>query len=174
MKLSKLLLPLDFSEKSAAAAAYARALACRFQSELNIAHVFELSRIFMPMPEGGTSAEWYEDRKNHARRELHEFGADLFAGMPVESVLLEGGDTARAIVDLAHSRQIDLIVMPTHGYGVFRRFMLGSVTAKVLHDADCPVWTGVHLADSTVPGPIQFRKILCAIDFDSTGRSEAR
>jgi len=36
-------------------------------------------------------------------------------------------------------------MMPTHGLGGFRRFLLGSVTAKVLHDADCPVWTGVHL-----------------------------
>ncbi len=38
--------------------------------------------------------------------------------------------------------------MPTHGYGPFRRFILGSVTAKVLHDADCPVWTGVHLEEA--------------------------
>ena len=37
--------------------------------------------------------------------------------------------------------------MPTHGYGPFRRFILGSNTAKVLHDADCPVWTGVHVEE---------------------------
>ena len=34
--------------------------------------------------------------------------------------------------------------MPTHGFGPLRRFLLGSVAAKVLHDAQCPVWTSVH------------------------------
>jgi nucleotide-binding universal stress UspA family protein len=53
--------------------------------------------------------------------------------------------------------------MPTHGYGPFRRFILGSVTAKVLHDADCPVWTGVHLEADSV-SQIQFRKVVAAID----------
>jgi hypothetical protein len=36
---------------------------------------------------------------------------------------------------------MDLIVTPTHGYGLFRRFLFGSATLKVLHDAACPVWT---------------------------------
>ena len=54
--------------------------------------------------------------------------------------------------------------MPTHGYGPFRRYLLGSNTAKVLHDADCAVWTGVHLLEPPPAGSIPFRNILCAID----------
>jgi nucleotide-binding universal stress UspA family protein len=54
--------------------------------------------------------------------------------------------------------------MPTHGYGPFRQFILGSITAKVLHDADCPVWTGVHLEEAPQAEPMPFRNILCAID----------
>jgi nucleotide-binding universal stress UspA family protein len=38
--------------------------------------------------------------------------------------------------------------LPTHGLGAFRRSLIGSITAKVLHDAECPVWTGVHLAQA--------------------------
>jgi len=56
-----------------------------------------------------------------------------------------------------------LVVMPTHGYGPFRRFILGSNTAKVLHDADCPVWTGVHLEDAPAAG-ISVRRVICAVD----------
>ena len=41
-----------------------------------------------------------------------------------------------------------LVVMPTHGHGAFRRFVLCSVTAKTLHDLKCPILTGVHLDDS--------------------------
>jgi nucleotide-binding universal stress UspA family protein len=54
--------------------------------------------------------------------------------------------------------------MPTHGYGRFRRFILGSNTAKVLHDADCPVWTGVHMEDASAMPSIAIRNILCAVD----------
>jgi nucleotide-binding universal stress UspA family protein len=54
--------------------------------------------------------------------------------------------------------------MPTHGYGPFRRLLLGSVTSKVLHDADCPVWTGVHLEKHPSAEPLALSHILCAID----------
>jgi nucleotide-binding universal stress UspA family protein len=81
---------------------------------------------------------------------------------------------AHAIVDLAHSEKVDLIVMPTHGYGRFRRFILGSVTAKVLHDADCPVLTGVHVEQAAPLEPVFFRSILCAVDFDSSGERALR
>jgi nucleotide-binding universal stress UspA family protein len=54
--------------------------------------------------------------------------------------------------------------MPTHGYGPFRRFILGSNTAKVLHDADCPVWTGVHMEDAPTAPSIAVRNVLCAVD----------
>ena len=81
----------------------------------------------------------------------------------VDRVLVEG-DPAIEIVRAAHEGNFDLIVMPTHGYGPFRRFVLGSVTAKVLHDADCPVLTGAHLADLNPATPIFFRNIVCAVD----------
>ena len=54
--------------------------------------------------------------------------------------------------------------MPTHGYGPFRRFILGSNTAKVLHDADCPVWTGVHMEEAPPAASIPLRSVLCALD----------
>jgi nucleotide-binding universal stress UspA family protein len=67
-------------------------------------------------------------------------------------------------VEFAHNEHFDLIVMPTHGYGAFRRFILGSNTAKVLHDADSPVWTGVRLADAPAAPSISIHNILFAVD----------
>jgi nucleotide-binding universal stress UspA family protein len=173
MQLSKILLPIDFSERSAGAAHYAKALACRFHSSIYIAHVFELTELLPTNPETGLPAGWYEERKEQARRALDEFQAEEFRNMAVQRNLLEG-DVARQIVDLAHSEHADLIVMPTQGYGSFRRFILGSVTAKVLHDADCPVLTGVHLEHAPALAPVVFRNIMCAIDFDSTGERVLR
>ena len=76
-----------------------------------------------------------------------------------------GGRSGRARSSSTRTReQMDLIVMPTHGYGPFRRFILGSVTAKVLHDADCPVMTGVHLEEAPPIDTIAFRHVLVAVD----------
>jgi nucleotide-binding universal stress UspA family protein len=173
MQLSKILLPVDFSERSVEAAHYAKALACRFQSELTVAHVFELSDAIGIVPATGTYPEWQERRRAEMRRMLQEFHVEEFRNMAVQRVLLEG-DIAGAIVDLAHAEKMDLIVMPTHGYGRFRRFVVGSVTAKVLHDVDCPVLTGVHLPETPALEPIFFRNIVCAIDFDTAGERAFR
>src|SRR5215467_7356165 len=54
--------------------------------------------------------------------------------------------------------------MPTHGHGPFRRFLLGSNTARVLHDAHCPIWTGVHVDEAAVDDSAPFRHVLCAVD----------
>jgi nucleotide-binding universal stress UspA family protein len=83
-------------------------------------------------------------------------------------VLLHG-DPAMQIVDYARSNGSDLIMLSTHGYGPYRRFLLGSVTAKVLHDADCPVWTASHLEDAPPVEKISIRNILCAVALDSQG-----
>ena len=168
MQLSKILLPVDFSERCAEAAHYAKALACRFHSDLTIAHVFELSDAIGIGPATAAYPDWTEQRREEMRRMLQEFHSEEFRNMAVRRLLLEG-DVARSIVDFAHAETMDLVVMPTRGYGRFRRFIVGSVTGKVLHDADCPVLTGVHLPETPSLEPIFFRNIVCAIDFDTAG-----
>ena len=49
------------------------------------------------------------------------------------------GDPAFAILEQAHASQADLIVMGTHGRGGLSRFLMGSVSHSVLHQAACPV-----------------------------------
>ena len=49
------------------------------------------------------------------------------------------GDVASAIVDAARAEQVDLIIMSTHGYSGLTRWVLGSVTEKVLRSAPSPV-----------------------------------
>jgi hypothetical protein len=83
-------------------------------------------------------------------------------GIAVSRVLLRG-DPAHEIVRTARDRNVDLIVMSTHGYGAFYRFLLGSVTAKVLHESPCPVWTGAHL-EETPAREFSIRRVLCSVD----------
>ena len=163
--LSRILLPVDFSERSVGAAHYAGSLASHFGCELVLVHVlvppqYEFGAVDIA---GSMLAELCRDRVQQANTDLEGFLAAELANVRVRRIVLEG-DPSGAIVDFAHNQHCDLIVMPTHGYGPFRRFILGSNTAKVLHDADCPVWTGVHLEDAPSAFTIPIRNVLCAVD----------
>lgn len=165
---NKILFPIDFSERSISTARYVRTLGCRFRPGITLMHV-------LPPPAYGISgllmaAEAWEEQQRHAQQDVSEFAARELGPFRVHPMVLEG-DPATAIVEKAHSEGADLIVMATHGYGRFRRFILGSVTAKVLHDADCPVWTGAHMP--AVPAVEQasqqapIRQVVCAVDLSA-------
>lgn len=163
LNLAKILLPVDFSERSIAAAQYAGALACERQSEIIMLHV-----VPNEYPVSGFEApvelpNWWSERLAAARTRLDSFMADEFRRIPVKRRTLDG-DPAFRITEVARAEGVNLIVMPTHGYGPFRRFLLGSVTAKVLHDADCPVLTSAHIKTDAPPQPRTFRNVLCALD----------
>jgi nucleotide-binding universal stress UspA family protein len=163
--LGRIVLPVDFSERSAGAARYVHPLATRFASEVTLLHVLPPPHYeFSALEVGGTVLnELFASRLAQVGRELDEYLVEELAGVNVKRLLLEG-DPARKIVEYVSSANADIIVMPTHGYGSFRRFILGSVTAKVLHDADCPVWTGVHLEGASAAVFSEMRKVVCAVD----------
>ncbi len=164
--LSKILLPVDFSERSAGAAHCAQALAAHFGSEILLLHVLTPPPCDLgPLDAGGTMlTDLYRCRSEQVSKDLAAFEAGELAGLTVRRVMREG-DPAQAIVALAHEEAAGMIVMPTHGFGPFRRFILGSNTAKVLHDADCPVWTGVHMEAALPAGKcLPLGHIVCAVD----------
>ncbi|MGA8593461.1 MAG: universal stress protein [Bryobacteraceae bacterium] len=152
--ISKILIPIDFSERCLGAARFAIPLAERFHSEITLLHVAPA-----PGPDWNVNAE----REERANRQLRDFLCAAFAHLDAKRVLREGSP-AQEIVAYAREDQSDLIMMPTRGYGAFRQLLLGSVTAKVLHDADCPVWTGAHLAKGPSAEWINPTTILCAAD----------
>jgi nucleotide-binding universal stress UspA family protein len=83
--------------------------------------------------------------------------------LPVKK-LVEYGEAAQKIIECASANHADLIMIPTQGMGIYRRLILGSTSAKVLHDADCPVWTGVHLENAPPLEAVACQRILCAVD----------
>jgi nucleotide-binding universal stress UspA family protein len=163
--LSRILLPVDFSGRCRGAARYAEAIGSRFGSEITVLHVLPPPHYeFSALEVGGSVLnELYASRSRQVREDLDALLAEELAPFRVKRVLLEG-DPSRQIVQYAGSHQTDLILMPTHGYGPFRRFILGSVAAKVLHDADCPIWTGIHLEEAPPLERIALRNVLVAVD----------
>jgi nucleotide-binding universal stress UspA family protein len=163
--LTRILVPVDFSERSPGAAHFARYLAEHFNAEITLLHVINSADYAIGAPElaGALLGDWNDVRKAESQKALDAFMASEFASLNVRKLITEG-DPAVEIVEFAHDEQVSLIVLPTHGYGPFRRFILGSVTAKVLHDSDCPVFTGIHMEQAPSVDNIQFKSILCAVD----------
>jgi nucleotide-binding universal stress UspA family protein len=76
------------------------------------------------------------------------------------------GTAVRGILDDAAAQHSDLIVMGTHGHGGFDRWLLGSVTEKILRKASSPVLTVPPPAGELAGGVLaMFKRILCPIDF---------
>ncbi|HVP46287.1 MAG TPA: universal stress protein [Bryobacteraceae bacterium] len=152
----KILFPVDFSERALGASRFVEGITGRFDAELILLHVAE------PVPYYGLP-----ESVEHLEKRLAAFRRDEFRYYRVRRVLDKGDDAAERILELSRAENVDLIMMPTHGFGPYRRFILGSVTAKVLHDADCAVWTGVHLEETAPVEELHIRNVVCAIDLNA-------
>ena len=160
----RMLFPVDFSEPCAAMAPRVAAMARHFHAGLTLLHV---------LPPNPT-----DEHRTQAQEDLNSFAWPHFSGMSTSLAMVEG-NPAEAILKYAREQRVDLIMMPTHGYGPFRRFILGSVAERVLREAPCPVWTDVHhelpmSSTSAGHGEIQVRNVVCAIDLSPESRTALR
>jgi nucleotide-binding universal stress UspA family protein len=84
-------------------------------------------------------SELRKGESEHARQVLDEVAARAAAlGIDCETVALEG-PIVEQICTLAKERDAQLVVAGAHGWGSFRRFVFGSVSTGLLHEAPCPV-----------------------------------
>ncbi len=165
-QVSKIVVPVDFSGNSVLAAREAAVLAERFEAEVTLLHVaeFPTARFLGPLGYGVASpGSIREEFLAERRRELDGFALSEFPAGKAKRVMC-CGSAVNGIVSRAQAEDADLIVMTTHGYGPVRRMLLGSVTAKVLHDCDRPVWT-TRAETEGARGPLDIRRVLCAVDF---------
>ena len=105
----------------------------------------------------------FRELRDERQRQLEEFAKNRFADVN-HATKIEDGDPAAVIECVAQRENVDLIMMPTKGLGTFRRMLVGSVTAKVLHDVDYPIFTTAHESDPTSASVTSYRSIVCAVD----------
>ena len=160
--LKHILFPVDFSEQNCSVAPYVACMASRYGARVTMLHVAEISTTAFPEWPVQASLVDFEAMASERKQRLDAFLVSDFQSVPASRLMMEG-DPARVISEYAERQNIDLIMMPTHGYGPFRRFLLGSTTAKVLHDVNCPVWTSAHLPERMAL-PVGYRNVLCAVD----------
>ena len=158
------LFPVDFSGQNRGTAPHVVCMARRYKARVTILNVLEIPGWAYPGFEYGPGidlAAMMEERKQR----LDSFLRDELQDVSTTRVVLQG-DPAGQISEYSEREKVDLIMMPTHGYGPFRRFLLGSVTAKLLHDVKCGIWTSAHTLEASAP-PAGYRNVLCAVDLSA-------
>jgi nucleotide-binding universal stress UspA family protein len=158
---SRILFPVDFSPRCHAARPLVAAMAQKLGAKVTLLYAIQLPQNLFALERSYPIEIDTEHMCADARDELRRF-----YGPGDVDVAAEIGDVALAITTYAAGNNVDLIMMPTHGYGKFRGLLLGSITAKVLHDATCPVWTAAHSEEVKMGAHGDSKSILCALDLE--------
>lgn len=139
--MKRILVPLDFSANSTRALDYGYALAKKFGAALHLVHVCEVPSMMTGSMDAYAIAytDWSQRLGDEAERELEKLRPRLTEVKVSSEVLF--GNAARAIVTAAHTNDVDLIVMGTHGHGPVMHVVMGNVAERVVRTADCPVLT---------------------------------
>jgi nucleotide-binding universal stress UspA family protein len=161
VSIKHILFPVDFSPQATQIAPFVRALAERFAARITLlavaAPTFDMvaaGHVPRIGPDPTQSRVALQSRLAHAL-------VGAFGDLPIERAV-DAGDPALRIARYANAHAADLIMMPTHGVGLFRSLLIGSVTTRVLHDVTCPVWTAAQ-AEKAHSRPVP-RTILCTVD----------
>jgi nucleotide-binding universal stress UspA family protein len=160
MKLTRILCPIDFSEASRHAIEHAVALAGQHRS--HITALYALAPTTFALSEVAAAMDEISEPEHLRKCAEQEFACAAKLGIAVDA-LVDIGQPVDRILARAIELPADFIVMGTHGTSGFQRFVLGSVTEKVLRKASCPVFTVPPRAHATSQLP--FTRLLCAVDF---------
>ena len=131
-----IVMAFDGSEYSYKALKSAKSLSERYEANLWLVHVFRNPTDFLGYAD---YEKLFAKRKSLAQTVLDDARQTLDrTSFPVQYELIEGHES-ESILKVADNREADLIVMGTRGLGAVKGFLVGSVSRKVIHYADCPV-----------------------------------
>jgi nucleotide-binding universal stress UspA family protein len=158
----KILFAVDYSEPCQAIVPYVKETVRRFSADLSLAHAYS-PNLLAYADHSIEDADLAYKAYIRERRRLQEFASDTFSGLHVET-FAELGEPGSVIHDIVKRQGTDLVMLATRGRGLIRRFLLGSVAAKVLHDAGAAVWTSAGTALTDHAPQIPYKSVLCAVD----------
>lgn len=140
--LKNILVATDFSEPSGVALAYGRDLARSYNARLHVLNVVEDVMMRYSPEIGYAMPQMQKDLEDSASRDLNKLITDDDRRtLQVEPTVMTAVNIADAIVRYAKDNAIDLIVTGTHGRGMVKHFLMGSVAERVVRSAPCPVLT---------------------------------
>ena len=140
LRLQQILVPVDFSPHSLKALRYASAFAQQFGARLILLHVnepvvFPSELGYAPLATEALDQSLREDAQTRLKALAHGCGAE---GLSVETAVV-AGRPFNEIVAVAAEREVDLIIIATHGFTGFTHVLMGSTAERVIRHAKCPV-----------------------------------
>jgi nucleotide-binding universal stress UspA family protein len=154
MKLTRILAATDFSKFSGFALEWAAYMATCMKAELVLLHIVpeeEGKVIKEVMAEGGIARipmgvreDVIEGRKKQCQEQLNMvLSREIKNSLKIEEIIKVGVPFLE-IIKTAREKEVDLIVLGTHGRTGLAHVLIGSVAEKVVHHAHCPVLTIKH------------------------------
>lgn len=164
IRITRILCAVDFSDISQRAVDHAAALAHWYGATLTLLHVFaNLPAMDLP------PLVLADDDRERLAAGMQRMAARVPADVAVDYRVAEAGYVHDGIVAQVTATAADLLVLGTHGRSGFQRLFLGSVTEKVIRRAPCPTLVVPPRAADVAPdAPVEFRRILCPIDFSDS------
>ena len=172
LPFKKILFPVDYSASCAAMVPYVKDMTRHFSADLTLVHAYALRPVFVNRDIESVlvysdlayaDPKISEEARHIEEQRLSEFATEEFPGQRPD-LLTEEGEAGAVIHKVLQHQGADLVMMPTRGCGVVRRFLLGSVTAKVLHDVSAAVWTSTGAAIEEHTPTVPYKSIICALD----------
>lgn len=131
----RILVATDGSDFSRAAICEAIDLARACSSKIYVLSVIEVNPEFEAL-----APELIEKAEEQTRKYLGELKTRINQeGLDCETIVHQGEEPYKFIIDEARQREADIIVMGSHGRTGLKRLLMGSVTSRVIGHADCPV-----------------------------------
>jgi nucleotide-binding universal stress UspA family protein len=142
MRIKTILFPTDFSQGARAAMDHAASLARDYKAKLILLYVIQ----------DITIAEWYipsslsvtdlvEDMQKSAWKEMDKWAQEVSATVAETEKMVVRGVPFVEIIRTAKEKNVDMIVIGTHGRTGIDHMLFGSTAEKVVRKAPCPVLT---------------------------------
>jgi nucleotide-binding universal stress UspA family protein len=172
LPFKKILFPVDYSPSCTAMVPYVKDMTRHFSADLTLVHAFALRPVFVNRDIESVlvysdlayaDPKISEEARHIEEQRLSDFATKTFPGHRVET-LTDEGEAGTVIHRVLQHQGADLVMMPTRGCGPIRRLLLGSVTAKVLHDVSTAVWTSTGAAIEEHAPTVPYKSIICALD----------
>lgn len=132
------LCPIDFSTEASRALAYALRFAQQSGGKLLLAHIVHVPS--GELYEASGHVLTFEEARNRALARMRDIRHQQLDDYANCELLTEIGDPAEQTVLLARRRDVDLIVLSTHGHTSMDHILVGSVAEGIIRTAPCPVF----------------------------------
>lgn len=138
IEIKTILVAVDGSKNADKAVRYASAIGPPLGAEVILLYIVPMLVSATPYQDIQSDQPFMELQK--VGEEILERSKNLAESLGCKVVpLLDHGDPARKIIDIADERDVDIIIMGSRGISGFRRLLVGSISDKVMQQASCPV-----------------------------------